>query len=153
MEWFFLSDAGVRKLIGRNMHRVVSEQKVVALEDASSTVGNQLAPFAEYELAGDERGLLLNAKSRFSMAAVTFRFHARYPADAGKLYDAFYDRVHPTATPNSRYTGTWSSEDDSEELSIMGARWDDAAASESWDDGIGMAVLSASLVIPFKAPA
>jgi hypothetical protein len=149
-EAFFLADSTITGLIGSNMHQVVSERKIVA-EKAGEEAGTKLGPFVEYELESEERGKLLGAKSRFSVARVLFRFHARYPKKAGELYDAFYARVHPVATPSAKYSGTWATGTE-DVITVMGAWWDDAAVNENWDDSLGMVVLQSTLQVPYKVP-
>lgn len=143
-EAFFLADETIRGKIGNRMFRGMAETRIVAQDNPDSTIGTKLGQFAEYELSGNERSLLLGAKGGLPVADLSFRFFGQFIAQAAALYDAFYDKIGATG----RYAGTWAI-GTADATIIKGARWEDSSASDDRDQSIGMAFVQVTLVVPF----
>ena len=143
MQEYFLAQRTVRALIGSRLTRGLSEIRIVSQEKPEQTIASREQRFVEYDLAGSERGLLLNVKSKMHITTVDFRFFGKYIAHAAEVYDAFHDLFERLST-------TWGDGEDYETL-IHGARWDDNTASDDRDQTLGMAFMQVSLIVPFQA--
>lgn len=143
MEEYFLSKEAITALIGHRLSRGLAEVRIVSQEKPEQTVATKLGRFAEYDTGGSERGKLLNAKSKFHLARVDFRFFGQFPSQAAEVYDAFYDSFGTT-----RLSTTWGDGEDWE-TKIMGAWWDDTTVNDDRDQTLGMAFMGVTLVVPF----
>lgn len=144
MQNFFMTDTAIVQKIGGRMYRGLSDSRIVAQENPEAQVGTKLGQFVEYELAGNERALLLGQKGGLPIATVDFRFFARYIEAAAALYDLFYDKLGATG----RYSGTWA-DGSADETVVKGARWVDDSATDDNDTQIGMEFMQVNLIVPF----
>jgi hypothetical protein len=142
MEEYFLSQETIKAQIGSRLTRGLSDIRIVSQEKPEQTVASRTQRFVEYDLAGADRTLLLNAKSKFHVTTVDFRFFGQFISHAAEVYDAFADLFERLST-------TWGSGSDYE-TKVHGARWDENTASDDRDQTLGMAFMQVSLIVPFQ---
>jgi hypothetical protein len=142
LEEYFLAKDAITARIKNRLTRGIEQARLLAFERPDTSIATRLGEYAEYELAGGERGLLLNVKSKMHVATVAFRFFSMFPEDAAALFDVFHDSFS-----GDRLSTTWGST--GYQTKVMGARWDESSASDDHDTNIGMCFMSVPLIVPF----